>query len=645
MRKRILIAEDDAVIRLILRSLMTQAGYEVLIATDGNEAVQHAFHYVPDLLLLDMMLPALDGIEVIKHLRADQRTTRIPIVALTARSAIADIIAGLDSGADDYVVKPYDNEVLLARIRSHLRRAAMVQPLFPVAPVPQQQPLRVLISVFDKAGIVEFAQALHALGAELISTGNTQRLLSDAGLPARAVSDVTRFPEILDGRVKTLHPTIHAGILARRDLPSHTTQLAELGIEPIDLVVVNLYPFAATIAREGVTLEEAIEQVDIGGVALLRAAAKNYTAVLPLVDPADYPQVLEAMRTGDVNMELRQRLAAKTFAHTAAYDALIAAFLEKQALPPILPRGWTKAQDLRYGENPHQQAALYGDFQRFFEQLHGKELSYINILDIAAIAELIEEFSADAGVALAIVKHTNPCGVGIGATPLAAWERAFATDPQAPYGGIIALNAPCDLALARAIDEIFSEIVIAPAFEPKALELLRKKKNRRLMRSLRPVSQEPTWQIHSVPGGILFQEPDRAPLAAEPFKVVTRRAPTPEELQALRFTWRVVKHVKSNAIVYGAADRTLGIGAGQMSRVDSSRLAVWKAQQVELSLAGSVVASDALFPFADGVEAALAAGATAIIQPGGSVRDDEVIAAADAANAAMIFTGRRHFRH
>lgn len=505
--------------------------------------------------------------------------------------------------------------------------------------------MRALISVYDKSGVVDFARTLHKLGVELISTGNTQRLLAEAGIPARAVAEVTGFPEILDGRVKTLHPAIHAGLLARRDNPAHLAQLAEYGLAPIDLLVVNLYPFQQTVARPGVTLDEAVEQIDIGGVALLRAAAKNFAHVLPLVDPADYPATVAALREGHAPPELLRRLAAKTFAHTAAYDAAIAAYLAQDALPDTLTLAWPKAQPLRYGENPHQQAALYGAFHSLFAQLHGKELSYNNILDTGAAAELIEEFPAAEAAAIAIVKHTNPCGVGTGATLLEAWDKALATDREAPFGGIIAANRTMDVELARAIAEIFTEIIIAPDFAPEALALLQKKKNLRLLRALRPVSTAPELVLRSVPGGVLVQEADRSPLAAEEWRVVTKRAPTPDEERALRFGWRVVKHVKSNAIVYAGPDRTLGVGAGQMSRVDSSRLAVWKAQNAGLSLQGSAVASDALFPFADGVEAALAAGATAIIQPGGSVRDDEVIAAADAAGAAMVFTGRRHFRH
>ncbi|MGQ9549566.1 MAG: bifunctional phosphoribosylaminoimidazolecarboxamide formyltransferase/IMP cyclohydrolase [Roseiflexus sp.] len=505
--------------------------------------------------------------------------------------------------------------------------------------------MRALLSLSDKRGIEAFAAGLIELGYEIVSTGNTARTLAAADIPVRPVSDVTGFPEILGGRVKTLHPAIHAGILARRDDPEHMAALNVHGIAPIDIVVVNLYPFSETIARPDVSFAEAIEQIDIGGPALVRAAAKNHDSVLVVVCPDDYDPVLTALRTRTVTSDLRRRLAARAFAHTAAYDAAIAAYLSDEPFPQTLPLAFRKAQDLRYGENPHQRAALYGDFNTFFEQLHGRELSYINILDITAVQGLIEEFDPQAGVTLAIVKHTNPCGVGIGATPLEAWEKAFATDREAPFGGIIAVNRMLDLPLAQAIDEIFSEIVIAPAFADDALALLRKKKNRRLMRALRPVRLADGLAYHSVPGGLLVQEPDRAPLDEEPFQVVTQRAPTETERAALRFAWRVVKHVKSNAIVFAAADRTLGIGAGQMSRVDSTRVAVWKAQNAGLSLARSVFASDALFPFPDSVEIAAAAGATAVIQPGGSVRDDEVIAAANRLGMAMVFTGRRHFLH
>ncbi len=505
--------------------------------------------------------------------------------------------------------------------------------------------MRALMSVSAKEGLERFAADLQSLGIEIYSTGNTALALQQAGISVCKVSDLTGFPEILDGRVKTLHPAVHGGILARRDDPAHQAALAEHNIGLIDLVVVNLYPFEATVARPDVTLDEAIEKIDVGGPAMVRAAAKNHQHVLVVVDPADYAPVFAALRDGNITPILRQHLAAKAFAHTAAYDAAIARYLTNEPFPETLPTAFRKAQALRYGENPHQSAALYGDFFAFFEQLHGKELSYINILDIAAAQELVEEFPRSEGVALAIVKHTNPCGVGLGATPLEAWERAFATDREAPFGGIIAVNSTLDLALAEAIDEIFSEIIIAPEFDSQALALLQKKKNRRLMRSRQPVSAEQRLMLHSVPGGLLVQEFDRVPLVEEELRVVTKRVPTDDELQALRFGWRVAKHVKSNAIVYAGADRTLGVGAGQMSRVDSSRVAVEKAARAGLSLQGSAIASDALFPFPDGVEVAAAAGATAVIQPGGSVRDEEVIAAADRLDLAMVFTGRRHFRH
>jgi IMP cyclohydrolase (EC 3.5.4.10)/phosphoribosylaminoimidazolecarboxamide formyltransferase (EC 2.1.2.3) len=368
--------------------------------------------------------------------------------------------------------------------------------------------VRALLSVSDKRGIEAFAAGLVELGYEIVSTGNTARTLAAAGIPVRPVSDVTGFPEILGGRVKTLHPAIHAGILARRDDPGHMAALDVHGIAPIDIVAVNLYPFSETIARPDVTLAEAVEQIDIGGPALVRAAAKNHDSVLVVVSPEDYDPVLTALRSEAVTPDLRRRLAARAFAHTAAYDAAIAAYLSDEPFPETLPLAFHKAQDLRYGENPHQRAALYGAFHTFFEQLHGRELSYINILDIAAVQGLIEEFDPQEGAALAIVKHTNPCGVGIGATPLEAWEKAFATDREAPFGGIIAVNQTLDLPLAQAIDEIFSEIVIAPAFADDALALLRKKKNRRLMRALRPVRLAGGLAYHSVPGGLLAQEPD-----------------------------------------------------------------------------------------------------------------------------------------
>jgi phosphoribosylaminoimidazolecarboxamide formyltransferase/IMP cyclohydrolase len=501
------------------------------------------------------------------------------------------------------------------------------------------------MSVSDKSELAPFAQGLAAQGVQIYSTGGTLRALAEANVHAHSISTLTNFPEILDGRVKTLHPAVHGGILHHRNNAEHRSQIEQHNISAIDLVVVNLYPFRQTIAQPNIALDDALEQIDIGGPTLVRAAAKNFADVLVVIDPADYPTVLEALQNGTVDRELRRRLAAKAFAHTAGYDSAIASYLSTETFPATLPLAWHKAHDLRYGENPHQPAALYGDFFQYFEQLHGKELSYINILDIAAAQELIEEFDSANGCALAIIKHTNPCGVGVGATQEEAWERAFATDREAPFGGIIVINQPLALGLAQQLSKLFVEIVIAPGFANDAWDVLSKKKNVRLMRVRQRVSRNHDLLLHSVPGGVLVQTPDRAPLADEPFEVVTERAPTDDELRALGFAWRVVKHVKSNAIVYSAADRTLGIGAGQMSRVDSSRIAVQKAQHADLSLDGSVIASDALFPFPDAVEVAAAAGATAVIQPGGALRDGEVIDAANRLGLAMVFTKRRHFKH
>jgi phosphoribosylaminoimidazolecarboxamide formyltransferase/IMP cyclohydrolase len=456
------------------------------------------------------------------------------------------------------------------------------------------------------------------------------------------VSEHTGFPEMLDGRVKTLHPLIHGGLLFRRDLPAHVEQAAAHGIKPIDMVAVNLYPFSATVAREGVTREEAIENIDIGGPSMLRSAAKNHAGVTVVCDPADYDTVLGEMRAhgGVTTAELRARLAAKVFDLTAHYDRAIAGYLAP-ASGDAFRCDQPLAARLRYGENPHQQAELYGRFADHLDQLHGKELSYNNILDITAAVDLIGEFTEPT---VAILKHTNPCGVGSDANLRAAWDKAFATDRQAPFGGIIVGNRPLDEALAGAIAEIFSEVIIAPDFTPAALELLRKKKNLRLMR-LRGLPSTALRDVRSVIGGFLVQDHDTACETVADGRVVTRRAPSDKEIRAMEFGWKVVKHVKSNAIVFAGPDRTLGIGAGQMSRVDSVRIAVWKAGEAGLSLDGSAVASDAFFPFPDGLLSAAGAGATAAIQPGGSVRDDEVIKAADERNLAMVFTGKRHFRH
>jgi len=503
---------------------------------------------------------------------------------------------------------------------------------------------RALISVSDKTGIASFARALERQGIDIISTGGTAELLRKEGVPVREISSFTAFPEVLEGRVKTLHPRVHGGLLYKRGNPEQEAEARECGFEPIDLVVVNLYPFEATIAKPDVTFVEAIENIDIGGPSMIRSAAKNYESVTVVVDPVDYDVVLENMRDndGETTLKLRERLAIKGFIKTSTYDRAIGTFLNKEQTTdasfsltaPLVTR-------LRYGENPHQAAALYGDFDKHFEKLHGKELSFNNILDISAATNLIGEFEEPT---VAILKHTNPCGVGSDADLRKAWDKAFATDKQAPFGGIIICNRPIDEPLAKAISEIFSEVIVAPNFEAEARSILQKKKNLRLIRLITSTADaRSTVDVRSVSGGVLVQDPDTANQVSQ--NAVTKRQPTKTELNAMLLGWRVVKHVKSNAIVYARGDRTLGIGAGQMSRVDASRIAVWKAEAAGLSLKGSAVASDAFFPFPDGLIAAADAGATCAIQPGGSVRDQEVIAAANEHKMAMIFTGIRHFRH
>ena len=503
---------------------------------------------------------------------------------------------------------------------------------------------RALISVSDKTGVAAFARALERLGVDIISTGGTADLLRKEKIPVREISSFTAFPEVLEGRVKTLHPRVHGGLLFKRGNPKHEAEARECGFEPIDLVVVNLYPFEQTIRKPNVTLAEAIENIDIGGPSMIRSAAKNYESVTVVVDPKDYDQVLETIRDnkGETTLKLRERLAIKAFIKTSDYDRVIGNFLNKeQATDASFSISLPLAMRLRYGENPHQTGALYGDFDQHFEKLHGKELSFNNVLDISAATNLIGEFDAPT---VAILKHTNPCGVGSDADLREAWEKAFATDKQAPFGGIIVTNRQMDEALARAISEIFSEVIIAPDFDAEARAILQKKKNLRLIRLVTSVDEaRPKRDIRSVFGGLLVQDSDGP--NEIPQNVVSKRQPTKSELDAILFGWRVVKHVKSNAIVYTAADRTLGIGAGQMSRVDASRIAVWKANEAGLSLKGSAVASDAFFPFPDGLIAAANAGATCAIQPGGSVRDKEVIAAANEHDMSMIFTGIRHFRH
>ena len=505
---------------------------------------------------------------------------------------------------------------------------------------------RALISVSDKTGAADFARALEKQGVDIISTGGTAELLRREGVPVRDISNFTDFPEVLEGRVKTLHPRVHGGLLFKRGNALHEQQASDCGFQPIDLVVVNLYPFEATIAKPGVTLAEAIDQIDIGGPSMIRSGAKNYESVTVVVDPKDYDLVLETMRDhdGETTLKLRERLAIKAFIKTSAYDRAIGTFLnQEQATDASFSVSLPLASRLRYGENPHQAAALYGDFEQYFEKLHGKELSFNNILDISAATKLIAEFSDPT---VAILKHTNPCGVGTDADLREAWEKAFATDKQAPFGGVIICNRPISESLARAISGIFSEIIIAPEFDGDARTILQKKKNLRLIRLRTPPKVETALpDIRSVVGGLLVQDQDAGQAVDLGTKVVTKRKPTSGELAAMLFAWRVVKHVKSNAIVYAAADRTLGLGAGQMSRVDASRIAVWKANEAGLSLKWSAVASDAFFPFADGLIAAADAGASCAIQPGGSVRDEEVIAAANERDLAMIFTGVRHFRH
>lgn len=509
---------------------------------------------------------------------------------------------------------------------------------------------RALISVSDKSGLVDFVKALvEEFGYSILSTGGTAKLLQESGIAVTEVGEYTGFPEMMEGRIKTLHPKIHGGLLCRRDKADHLAQAEEHGIGMIDLVVVNLYPFEETVARRDCTFADAIENIDIGGPSMLRSAAKNHASVSVVCDAGDYDGVLGAMREGEEALSaFRKQLALKVFQRTSEYDGAIAAYLENQSmegvlgLPSRLSVNLEQAQVMRYGENPHQQAALYGRFFECFEQLQGKALSYNNIIDITAATYLIGEFEK---CTLAILKHTNPCGVATADTPKAAWDQAFETDKQAPFGGIIVMNRTADAEIAEAICEIFSEVIIAPDFTPEAREIFAKKKNLRLMVAKDYLRADSLQEVKSVVGGVLLQDRDQKPVNPKDFQVVTERQPTPEEWNALLFGWRVVKHVKSNAIVYAGNERTLGVGAGQMSRVDSSRIAVWKAGEAGLPLENSIVASDAFFPFPDGLIAAAEAGATAAIQPGGSVKDKDVIAAANERNMAMVFTGMRHFRH
>jgi len=517
---------------------------------------------------------------------------------------------------------------------------------------------RALISVSDKTGIMEFARALQELGIEILSTGGTARLLADAGIPVIEVSDYTGFPEMMDGRVKTLHPKIHGGILARRGVDDAV--MAANAIEPIDLVVVNLYPFEQTVSRDDCDLALAIENIDIGGPTMLRAAAKNHAAVTVVVDSADYTAVLEELRQHNnrVSDATRYRLAVKTFEHTARYDGAIANYLGavdlsgKQAdFPNTINLQYRQVQTMRYGENPHQRAAFFVEpapaeaSVATARQLQGKELSYNNVADTDAALECVKTFTESP--ACVIVKHANPCGVALGGTPLEAYDRAFRTDPTSAFGGIIAFNRPLDAATASAIVERqFVEVIIAPAVAADALPVLAGKKNVRVLEcGSWPELPTPGLDFKRVNGGLLVQDRDLGRISAADLKVVTRRVPSSQELQDLLFAWRVAKFVKSNAIVYCRDGMTIGVGAGQMSRVYSARVAALKAADEGLEVSGSVMASDAFFPFRDGIDQAAEAGIAAVIEPGGSMRDDEVIAAADEHGMAMVFTGMRHFRH
>ncbi|GAB4517049.1 MAG: bifunctional phosphoribosylaminoimidazolecarboxamide formyltransferase/IMP cyclohydrolase [Amphiplicatus sp.] len=519
---------------------------------------------------------------------------------------------------------------------------------------------RAIISVSDKSGLTAFAKRLTAAGVELVSTGGTAKALREAGLAPRDVSELTGFPEMMDGRVKTLHPKVHGGLLALRDDAAHQAAMREHGIEPVDLIVVNLYPFEATVAR-GAGYEECVENIDIGGPAMIRAAAKNHAHVGVVTDPADYDSVAtEIEKLGGLSLELKRRLAAAAYARTAAYDAAIATWFARETgadYPKTIAFAGTLKQTLRYGENPHQSAALYlGGEARpgaaTARQVQGKELSYNNLNDADAAFELVAEF-AGAGPAVAIIKHANPCGVALGASLAEAYAKALKCDPVSAFGGVIAVNKPLDRAAAEKIAEIFAEVVIAPDADESALSVLSKKKNVRvLLTGALPDPAAPGRIWRPLAGGFLVQSRDNGRICEADLKIVTRRRPTPQETADMLFAFTVAKHVKSNAIVYAKNGATVGIGAGQMSRVDSSRIAARKASDAaetagesEPLTRGSVVASDAFFPFADGLLAAAEAGATAVIQPGGSIRDEEVIAAADEAGLAMVFTGMRHFRH
>lgn len=517
----------------------------------------------------------------------------------------------------------------------------------------KQIPKKALVSVSDKAGVVEFARGLADAGVEIYSTGGTKKAIADSGVPVRSVSELTGFPEIMGGRVKTLHPKVHGGILSDMSDEGHVRDMEANGIEKLDIVAVNLYPFAETL-KGGGTHSELIEKLDIGGPTMVRASAKNYAFTTIITSPSDYETVLREMKEGGISYSTRERLASKAFHHTAEYDKMISGYFgdyiagthgaEKGA------ESSSEGTPLRYGENPHQKAWLRQSdalpFESVFKKLHGKELSYNNIIDIDASAALINEFRHEESAVCSIIKHTNPCGVGLGKGTIEAFERAFATDNVSPFGGIIAINKELDEQFAERIHSMFMEVIIAPSYSDAAMEILTKKKDRRLLTiDYAMLMEAGKLMTKSVYGGELIQERDGLMVAPSELKTVTKRQPTEEEMKALMLNWKVCKHVKSNAIVYGDMYGTLGIGAGQMSRVDSSRIAVEKSKLMGLDLKGSVVASDAFFPFADGLLQAVEAGATAVIQPGGSVRDEEVIKAADDNGVAMVFTGNRHFKH
>ena len=507
---------------------------------------------------------------------------------------------------------------------------------------------RALVSVYYKEGLLEFANVLRDFGVQIISTGGTYNFLKSNNIPVISISEITGFPEILDGRVKTLHPKIHAGLLAILDNSNHMKQIEELNIEPIDLVCINLYPFEETVKKEGIKDEEIIEQIDIGGPSMLRAAAKNYKYTAAISNPNQYKSFVEELRNnnGYVSEEYCRKLAKEVFRTTAYYDSIIFNYFDKneiyQDFPEIFTIGFRKEFSLRYGENPHQKSALYGEFQKIFSILHGKELSYNNILDISSAVNLMLEFDTPAAI---IVKHNNPCGVGLGDNIYSAYENALSTDPKSAFGGIIALNRPIDINTANKINEIFSEVIISPDFSNEVFEILKKKKDRRLIKFNIENYTKEKFQIRNVIGGYLVQDIDNKIITQNDLNIVTKRKPSDDEVKAMLFGWKVVKHVKSNAIVFSNSQKTLGIGAGQMSRVDSTKIAIMKAKEFGLDLTNSALASDAFFPFADSILEAIKAGATAIIQPGGSIRDNEVINAANEHNVTMAFTGIRHFKH